>query len=327
MPGVADRPGREPGEFELIARYFLRRDEGEATGLVLGPGDDCALLSPSPGQHLAVSVDTSVVDVHFPATAPAWAVGHRALAVALSDLAAMGARARWCTMALAIPRMDEAWIAAFSDGFHALCQDSGVALVGGDVTRGQLSISVTVQGEVPPDKALRRSGGQAGDLLAVTGTLGGGLGGLKAWQAGERDLEHDLLKAYLLPRPRLAAGLALRDLAHCAIDVSDGLLADLGHLCRASGVGAELELEQLPLAVGLEAALGLDAAQRAALTGGDDYELLFSLPASAVDTARQRLAASGDTLIVIGRLSESPGIVGVGDERVAGWQHFPGGSS
>ncbi len=327
MPGAADKPNRDPGEFELIARYLVGRDEGKAAGLVLGPGDDCALLSPSPGQQLAVSVDTSVVDVHFPAAAPAFAVGHRALAVALSDLAAMGARARWCTMALTIPRMDEAWVAAFSDGFHALCRETGVSLIGGDVTRGQLSISVTVHGEVPPNHALRRSGGKAGDVLAVTGALGGGMGGLQAWQAGERDLEHELLKAYLLPRPRLAAGLVLRDLAHCAIDISDGLLADLGHICHASGVGAELDPVRLPLVSGLESALGHAAAQRAALSGGDDYELLFSMPPGVVDTARQRLATDGDTLTVIGRLKEAPGIVGVDSGLGDGWQHFRGGAS
>lgn len=327
MPGAADRPNLDPGEFELIARYLVGRDEGKAAGLVLGPGDDCALLSPDPGQQLAVSVDTSVVDVHFPAAAPAFAIGYRALAVALSDLAAMGAQARWCTMALTIPRMDEVWIAAFSDGFHTLCQESGVSLIGGDVTRGQLSISVTVHGEVPPNRALRRSGGKAGDVLAVTGTLGGGVGGLKAWQAGKRDLEDALLKAYLLPRPRLDAGLVLRDLAHCAIDISDGLLADLGHICHASGVGAELNPTRLPLSPGLETALGHEAAQRAALTGGDDYELLFSLPPEDVDAVRQRLAAGGDTLTVIGRLKETPGIDGVDAELVGGWQHFPGGSS
>ncbi|WP_253273026.1 thiamine-phosphate kinase [Halomonas sp. PR-M31] len=327
MPGAADRPRRDLGEFELIARYLAGRDEGKASGLVLGPGDDCALLSPSPGHQLAVSVDTSVVDVHFPAAAPAYAVGHRALAVALSDLAAMGARARWCTMALTIPQVDETWVADFSDGFHALCRESDVCLIGGDVTRGQLSISVTVHGEVPPNQALRRSGGQAGDLLAVTGALGGGLGGLKAWQAGERDLEHELLKTYLLPRPRLAAGLILNDLAHCAIDISDGLLADLGHICQASGVGAELNLSQLPLVAGLETALGQDAARRAALTGGDDYELLFSLPPAVVDVARQRLAVSGDTLTVIGHLTETPGIAGIDAELIGGWQHFGGGAS
>ncbi|HET8790742.1 MAG TPA: thiamine-phosphate kinase, partial [Modicisalibacter sp.] len=215
-----------PSEFELIARYFARPEFltlGDSSGVALGPGDDCALLMPTPGQQLAVSVDTSVIDVHFPANAPPTAIGHRCLAVALSDLAAMGARARWCVMALTLPEANEAWLAAFADGFHALCAANDVALVGGDVTRGALSIAVTVHGEVPIGKALKRSGGHAGDILAVTGPLGGGLGGLRAWQSGLRDLADPLLAAYLLPQPRLAAGQALRGLAHCAIDISDGL--------------------------------------------------------------------------------------------------------
>lgn len=320
-------PSPMPSEFELIARYFVQRNESEGAGLALGPGDDCALLTPSPGQQLAVSVDTSVVDVHFPAQAPAAVIGHRALAVALSDLAAMGARARWCTMALTLPEADEAWLAAFSEGFHALCRATGVALVGGDVTRGALSIGVTVHGEVPAGEALRRSGGHDGDVLAVTGPLGGGHGGLRAWQQGVRDLDDPLLAAYLLPQPRLAAGEALRGLAHCAIDISDGLLGDLAHLCAASKLGAELDIEALPLTEGLVALLGREAAQRAALTGGDDYELLFSLPADAVDVARHRLAAHGVSLYAIGRLRQAPGIAGVDPELIGGWQHFPGGAS
>lgn len=320
-----------PSEFELIARYFVRPEfltSGDSSGVTLGPGDDCALLMPTPGQQLAVSVDTSVVDVHFPAGAPPSAIGHRCLAVALSDLAAMGARARWCVMALTLPEADEAWLAAFADGFYALCAASGVALVGGDVTRGALSISVTVHGEVPSGGALKRSGGRGGDILAVSGPLGGGSGGLRAWQSGLRDLADPLLAAYLLPQPRLAAGQALRGLAHCAIDVSDGLLGDLGHLCAASQLGAELDIERLPLAEGLVAMLGEDAARQAALTGGDDYELLFSLPATALAGAKHRLSDLGLHLNVIGRLKESPGIGGVdAGDLATGWQHFPGASS
>ncbi|MEC9483882.1 MAG: thiamine-phosphate kinase [Halomonas sp.] len=316
-----------PSEFELIARYFVQRNEGEATGVDLGAGDDCALLTPTPGQRLAVSVDTSVVDVHFPAEAPAHAVGHRALAVALSDLAAMGARARWCTLALTLPDADEAWLDAFSRGFHALCHECGVALVGGDVTRGTLSISVTVHGEVPPGEALRRDGGRVDDLLAVTGPLGSAHGGLQAWQRGERAIATPLLAAYLLPRPRLTAGLALRGLAHCAIDISDGLLADLGHLCEASGLGAVLEPERLPLAPELERWLGVDGARHAALCGGDDYELLFSLPEAALDEARRRLADCGATLYPVGRFRAAPGIVGAGRVTASGWQHFSGDAS
>ncbi|MBZ9567849.1 thiamine-phosphate kinase [Modicisalibacter tunisiensis] len=316
-----------PSEFELIARFFARPCDAEP-GVVAGPGDDCALLAPSAGSELAVSVDTSVVDVHFPPAAPAVAIGHRALAVALSDLAAMGARARWCLLAATLPEADEAWLESFAAGFHALCRRSGVVLVGGDVTRGPLSLSVTVQGEVPAGRALRRSGARAGDVLAVTGALGGGRGGLSAWQAGVRDLDDPLLRAYLLPEPRLAAGEVLRELAHAAIDVSDGLLADLRHLCSASGVGASLQPEALPLAEGLVARLGETAAREAALAGGDDYELLVALPPETVAEAERRLGALGLPLTPIGRVVAEPGIHGIGDgARAAGWQHFPGGAS
>jgi len=315
-----------PSEFELIARFFARPCDAEP-GVVAGPGDDCALLAPSAGSELAVSVDTSVVDVHFPPAAPAVAIGHRALAVALSDLAAMGARARWCLLAATLPEADEAWLESFAAGFHALCRRSGVVLVGGDVTRGPLSLSVTVQGEVPAGGALRRSGARAGDILAVTGALGGGRGGLAVWHAGVRDLDDPLLRAYLLPEPRLAAGEALRELAHAAIDISDGLLADLQHLCGASGVGASLQPEALPLAEGLVARLGEAAAREAALAGGDDYELLVALPPETLPEAEHRLRALGLPLTPIGRVVGEPGIHGVDDSaRPAGWQHFPGGT-
>ncbi|MDR5904343.1 thiamine-phosphate kinase [Franzmannia qiaohouensis] len=310
-------------EFELIARHFARSPWGESHGVALGVGDDCALLTPRAGCQLVVSVDTSVAEVHFPADAPPAAIGHRALAVALSDLAAMGAAPRWCLMALTLPAVDDGWLGEFASGFHALCEQSGVALVGGDVTRGQLAISVTVHGEVPVGAALTRHAACPDEVLAVTGTLGGACAGLKAWQAGERDLAQPLLASYLLPQPRLAAGQALRGLASAAIDLSDGLLPDLGHLCEASGVGADLDAAALPLADGLVAALGEEGARQAALAGGDDYELLVSLPSSAWDVARTRLAALGLTLTAVGSCSATPGVRGVA--AVDGWQHFPGG--
>ncbi|GAA5174744.1 MULTISPECIES: thiamine-phosphate kinase [Halomonadaceae] len=318
-------------EFELIARYFA--DPAQSTGavgsgVVLGPGDDCAVLAPSPGSQLAVSVDTSLVEVHFPAAAPAVAIGHRALAVALSDLAAMGARARWCVMAISLPEADDAWLAGFAEGFHALCRVCGVTLVGGDVTRGPLSITVTVHGEFPAGQALTRGGGKAGDVLVVTGALGGGRGGLEAWYAGARELDDPLLAAYLLPQPRLAAGEALRQLAHSAIDISDGLLVDLEHLCSAAGLGAELDVAGLPLSAGLVARLGEAGAHEAALCGGDDYELLVSLPAARLETARQRLAALDVPLTAIGRLRRAPGIAGVDAGLLRnGWRHFPEGAT
>ncbi|MDX5435343.1 MAG: thiamine-phosphate kinase, partial [Halomonas sp.] len=200
-------------------------------------------------------------------------------------------------------------------------------LVGGDVTRGELAIGVTVMGEVIPGEALTRSGARDGDVLAVTGCLGGGAGGLALWQRGERDLDHPLLERYLKPQPRLAAGLALRNLAHAAIDISDGLLADLEHLLEASGVGARLEPEALPLAEGLVEALGEEAAYRAALCGGDDYELLVSLPGERLDEACRRLAEQGLTLTPIGTVSAEPGVRGVDIGGAHGWQHFHGGES
>ncbi len=308
----------------MIARHFTR--PARSAGVVLGVGDDCTVLAPTPGQQLAVSVDTSVAEVHFPGEAPASAIGHRALAVSLSDLAAMGARPRWCLMALTLDHADDAWLAPFAQGFDQLCARTGTDLVGGDVTRGALSVSVTVHGEVPPGEALTRHGAQEGDLLAVTGTLGGGAGGLAAWQAGERSLDDPLLAAYLLPEPRLDAGQALRGLASAAIDVSDGLLADLKHLCDASGVGAELDIEALPLASGLVERLG-EGAQRAALSGGDDYELLIGLPPEALETARQALDDLGVPLTIIGRFTAAPGIHGVEATGPGGWQHFSGVTS
>jgi thiamine-monophosphate kinase len=323
-------------EFDLIRRYFVSSQEASSAsnGVALGCGDDATLLVPRAGQQLAVSVDTSVVDVHFPGDAPALAVGHRALAVALSDLAAMGASARWCLMALTLDQRQfadgdaaHAWLAEYARGFHALRQQHATALVGGDVTSGALSIGVTVMGEVPVGEALTRSGAQPGDLIAVTGALGGGAGGLALWQKGERDLAHPLLRRYLLPEPRLAAGVALRGLATAAMDISDGLMADLTHLREASQVGAVITLEALPLAETLESLLGRETALKAALSGGDDYELLVTLNADSLAEAQQRLAPLGLTLTVIGHCREAMGVSASDQSDLsgyAGWQHFSG---
>jgi thiamine-monophosphate kinase len=320
------------GEFELIQRYFMSPQETHATaGIALGNGDDAALLVPQTGQQLVVSVDSSVVDVHFPHDAPAHAIGHRALAVALSDLAAMGATARWSLMALTLDKSvftdraaAEQWLAEYAKGFHALCQQHATALVGGDVTSGALTIGVTVMGEVPSGMALTRSGAQVGDVIAVTGALGGGAGGLVLWRQGERELTHPLIARYLLPQPRLAAGVALRGLATAVMDISDGLLADLGHLRKASQVGCSLEVDALPLAEGLQEALGLEAARKAALSGGDDYELLVTLAPENVETARRRLTELGVALTVIGHCNDNPGVTGVAHSDNEGWQHFSG---
>jgi thiamine-monophosphate kinase len=223
------------------------------------------------------------------------------------------------------------WLADYARGFHALSQQHATTLVGGDVTSGALSISVTVMGEVPEGEALTRGGARAGDLIAVTGALGGGAGGLALWKRGERDLAHPLLNRYLLPEPRLAAGLALRGLATAALDISDGLMADLAHLREASRVGAVIALDALPLAQELERTLGREAALRAALSGGDDYELLVTLNADDIATAQRRLAPLGLSLTVIGHCCEALGVSASDQSDLsgyvsgyAGWQHFSG---
>lgn len=273
------------GEFELI-RAFFRRPATDAS-VRLGVGDDCALLAPPPGEVLAVTTDTLVAGRHFPETAAAFDIGWKALAVNLSDLAAMGAQARWVTLALTLPDSDEAFLRAFADGFFALADAAGVSLVGGDTTRGPLSLTITAMGCVPAGAALCRDGARAGDDVYVSGTVGdAGLGlrlELQQWVDDLDSAAREMALARLRrPEPRLALGLALRGVASACLDVSDGLAQDLGHLLAASGVGAELELDALPRSAALA---GIDAgfADILALTSGDDYELLFTAPPSARD--------------------------------------------
>lgn len=324
------------GEFDLIKRYLsapascrLRRQDGYAdigsvsTGVVLGPGDDATLLLPTPGYQLAISVDTSVANVHFPADAPPHAIGHRALAVSLSDLAAMGAHARWYLLALTLPDAEEQWVAEMARGMHELAARSGVTLVGGDTTRGQLSLSLTVHGEVAPEHVIRRDGAHEGEVIAVVGTVGGGAGGLREWQRGQR-APTPLLDAYLYPQPLLAEGRALAGLASAGMDISDGLLADLMHLCRASKVGAILNLDALPLHPSLIKTYGIQSARAMALHGGDDYALLLTLPEHAIVPAQQALHVLGQTLHLIGRTVQEGIFTTLQGEplETQGWQHF-----
>ncbi|TSE35257.1 thiamine-phosphate kinase [Tepidimonas charontis] len=293
------------GEFDLIRTHFWRaaaiRPDG--SGVLLGNGDDCALLAPAPGMALAVSSDMLVAGRHFLPDVDPEALGHKALAVNLSDLAAMGARPLGFTLALALPRPDADWLAALARGLFALADAHGCTLVGGDTTAGPLNLCLTVFGEVPAAQASRRDGARIGDDLWVSGTLGDASLGLalargQCHAAAWPDPAH---AAYLRqrlerPTPRVALGLALRGLVHAAIDVSDGLLADLGHILAASGVAAELQVPAL-LAGALHPALRalpLAPALSAALAGGDDYELVFTAAPSqrsAIERAAQRVGA------------------------------------
>ncbi len=293
------------GEFDLIARYFTR----PARGAVLGVGDDCALLAPGAGMQLAVAADMLVEGRHFFAGTDPQALGHKALAVNLSDLAAMGAQPWAFLLALALPDADASWLAAFSAGMFALADAHGIELVGGDTTRGPRNLCITVLGQLPAGQALRRDAARAGDQLWVSGTPGDArlaLGQLRGeWRIAGFDAA---LRARLeRPTPRVALGLALRGVAHAAIDVSDGLLGDLGHLLRASGVGAEVDVDAIPASAPLAAQ---PSARRrdCQLAGGDDYELLFTAPADARDAVLRAADAAATPVACIGRIDAAPGL-------------------
>ncbi|MEX0607603.1 MAG: thiamine-phosphate kinase, partial [Halofilum sp. (in: g-proteobacteria)] len=232
-------------EFELIERYFASLTPlGE--GILQGPGDDCARVRVPDGCELAISIDTLVEDVHFLAGTDAADIGWKSLACGLSDLAAMGASPSWCTLALTVPRADESWLAGFAEGFGAIAREYGMALVGGDVTRGRLTISVQVAGHLRSGHALVRGGARSGDAVCVSGTPGEAAAGLARLQAGTAEAEDPLVRRLNRPTPRVALGARLAGRASACIDVSDGLAADLGHILAASGVGARIDLDALP---------------------------------------------------------------------------------
>jgi thiamine-monophosphate kinase len=267
-------------EFDLIRRYFTHR----ARHAVLGVGDDAALVRVRRGHDLVISADMLVAGRHFLRGTDARQLGHKALAVNLSDMAAMGATPRWATLALALPAVDTRWLAGFSRGFMALARRFNVDLIGGDTTRGPLNICVQIMGEAPHGAALRRDGARVGDDIWVSGTLGDAALALAALQRRMRLTPAELARCadkLQRPQPRVALGLALRRVAHSAIDISDGLLADLGHILERSAVAAEVELAALPASPLLRRYLDRVIACRALLAGGDDYELCFTAPHAA----------------------------------------------
>lgn len=268
-----------PSEFDLIRRFFTH----PTRSTVLGVGDDAALIRPTVGMELAISADMLVSGRHFFPDADPRQLGHKALAVNLSDMAAMGAVPRWATLALALPEADEDWLLAFSQGFFEIAGRYSVDLVGGDTTRGPLNICVQIMGEVPAGMALRRSGAKPGDEIWVSGTLGDAALALAHLQQRihlSPNQAAACLPALHAPNPRVALGEALIGVAHSAIDISDGLLADLGHILDASGVAADLAYPSLPVSASLRAYLGEESGRQCLLAGGDDYELCFTTPAS-----------------------------------------------
>lgn len=310
------------GEFDLIRRYFAPA-QGDSS-VVLGIGDDCALLQPEADSLLAVSVDTLVEGVHFlPDLAPQH-VASRALGAAVSDLAAMGATPAWYTLALSLPQADEVWVAAFAAALHGCANRFGIRLIGGDTTRGRLTVTVQVHGFVPRGDALMRKGAAPGDLICVTGTLGDSRAGLETLLKAEPEsaVNACLRTRFYAPEPRLTCGVALRGVASACIDISDGLLADLGHILSASGCGADLDSRALPLSPALLAYAGPDTARAWALRGGEDFELCFTLPASR----REHLATLPTPVAVIGQITANGGIRidGTPVTGTAGYDHFAG---
>ena len=301
------------GEFELIERFFTRAPRG--ADVMLGIGDDAALIAPAAGNDLVLTTDMLVAGRHFHHDVEAASLGHKTLAVNLSDLAAMGAKPRFALLACAFPGNDAGWLAGFAPGFLALAGQHGVDLIGGDTTRGPLNLCVTAIGEVPRGQALTRGGARPGDDIYVSGTLGDAALALAAI-AGRVTLSADALAACRqrleLPEPRVALGLALRGLASAAIDVSDGLTGDLGHIVERSGVGVRIDVARLPAAPWLAAMLGdgrRELALACLLAGGDDYELCFA----ASNAQRERIDAlareQGIALTRIGKVTDEGGVV------------------
>jgi thiamine-monophosphate kinase len=314
------------GEFDLIQRWFTRPVQ-RAT---LGVGDDCALLQPAPGMQLAVSSDMLVEGRHFLSTVAPDRLGHKALAVNLSDLAACGASPLAFTLALSMPRVDEAFLDGFARGLYALADTHGIELVGGDTTAGPLNICITVFGEVPPGQALLRSGARVGDDLWVSGTLGDARLALEAFR-GTVQLSAEAFEATRsrmeMPVPRVALGVALRGVATSAIDLSDGLLGDLGHVLARSKAGAKIDVDALPMSAVL-ASQPLALQRECLLAGGDDYELLFTAPAAQADRVRAAGSAAEVAVTCIGRIEATAGVRVVDRQgrpvpaMFAGFDHF-----
>ena len=319
-----------PSEFELIGKYFAKLG-AERGDVRIGVGDDGAVLAPPASRELVVVTDTLVEGVHFPLGSPPASIGHRAFAVNLSDIAAMGAEAAWALLALTLPRPDEDWLEEFARAAGDLCRRHGVALVGGDTTRGPLAMTVTIIGIVPVGVALQRRGGRPGDALFVTGSPGDAAAGLALEQNRLHVVDpmsaQILRDRFLFPTPRCEVGVALRGLASACIDVSDGLGGDLEKLCAASGCGAEIDAAALPVSESLVTAVGREVAREYALTGGDDYELLFSVPLARLGAMTHAVAQGLGPVTRIGTLMSGNGVRvsargGVMQFSGSGFDHF-----
>ncbi len=314
------------GEFDLIKRYFDRPELRPGSAMALGPGDDCALLQVPFKHQLAVSSDTFVSGVHFFADMPANQIAQRCLAASVSDLAAMGATPAWFNLCLTMPSADAAWVDSFSQGLTVQAQACAISLAGGDTTQGPLSISIHAMGWVPVGQAITRSGAQIGDVIMVSGSLGDSAAGLQIMQR-QHGASDTLSNRFWNPTPRIALGQWLRNKATACLDISDGLVQDLGHILTASNCGADLQLQDLPLSAELQSHVSQSQARDYALNGGEDFELCFTLPVHLIAPA-QAFAQSQDLpLTAIGRTSAKLGCrIWHGDGGLftapQGYQHF-----
>ncbi|GAB2190426.1 thiamine-phosphate kinase [Sessilibacter sp. MAH2] len=316
------------GEFELIEQFF--GGQFASYGVNLGIGDDCALLTVPPEKQLAVSIDTLIGGSHFPRNADPELIAERALRVSISDLAAMGADPMWITLALTIPSAESSWLSGFSRGLFRAAEEFNVSLVGGDTTRGPLAITLQVHGSVSPDKSMLRSNARVGDLVFVTGTVGDGAAALavikKELEVGKSAFSY-FMGRYYTPKILVRQAQALATVSRCAIDVSDGLLADLGHICKASGVGAVIEAERLPLSDPLRKLCDPDTALNWALAGGDDYQLCFTVPPAKIARLEEIQEQHQIEFTAIGEIVRGDECVCLSGGRVVvpektGYKHF-----
>ena len=317
-------------EFQLIKKYFTELTH-HRSDVALGIGDDAAVLNIASDRQLVLSIDCSLADVHFPGGADAEDIGYRCLAVNLSDLAAMGAEPCWITLSLTLAENNADWLAGFSRGLAQLANQYGVALVGGDTTKGPLAIAIQAHGQVEKNTYMSRAGACVGDKIIVSGTLGDAAAGLSLYQQHKRqynDNERTLIQRYLRPTARVELGLALSELASSCIDISDGLLADLGHICRASNCGAKININDLPLSSALQTQSTLEQQRLWALSGGDDYELCFTLSEKNACTTQQLADNLALPLHCIGEITAEQKILSYRQDgsiypiKKMGYQHF-----
>lgn len=316
-------------EFEVITSYFNAGKQSRSD-VVLGQSDDCAVVRTTPQTHIAVTTDTMVAGVHFDEKVPPRALGHKLVAVNLSDLAAMGAEPAWISLAITMPKVDTAWLKEFSAGLHELASYYNCQLIGGDTTRGPLTLTITAQGLLPEDQLLTRRGAKPGDWIYVSGTLGDAAAALAAQRheisvcpVQKKQLEERLF----YPTPRVALGQMLRTLATSAIDISDGLAADLSHILKCSGAGARLQVNNLPYSDALNGNIAVEQQRHFALHGGDDYELCFTIPEALRGTLETTLAHIGVEVTCVGQIEANAGLrLFDGEQELPssslGYQHF-----